>query len=201
MFPPFDAQRWMQKLGEHHREERRKFARECGAKTEEEVDEMTECETPSFWGQGREGLPSAVEQINKTMKALEHVCGKPTGEGQKLGFYGEPPPTWEPGMDVRQEMVWETGIDAEWLTIDPRTRTVIACLVRNRHGVTMEFGRFGPEDSGKIDAACERLQSLLMESEQPLTMRDAIAQAADEAGCAREDLCSYLLALGIGSLR
>jgi hypothetical protein len=66
--------------------------------------------------------------------------------------------------------------------------------------VARELVRFTDETAQRIAFAATRLVSIL-DTDHSLTMKDAIAQAADAEGCAREDLCSYLLALGIGSLR
>ena len=248
-----DAQRWMQKLGEHHREERRKFARECGAKTEAEVDRMTECgvplmsefdtirkrcvevygleseaqlsqwefqcsgcgATPGEWhydscvkrDPGLEGvrwsplvteIPATMAAVDRFREQMKDICGTPTGKGQKLGFYGEPTPTWEPGMDVRQADVWDVGIDAEGFTFEPVGVRANGDL--QFAAVSRELVCFTGETAQRIAFAATRLVTIL-DTEPSVTMKDAIAQAAEAEGCAREDLCSYLLALGIGSLR
>ena len=59
--------------------------------------------------------------------------------------------------------------------------------------------RFDVDETAQINRAAAILSRLPIDIET-LPMKAAIAQAAAEAGCAPEDLCSYLLALGIGSL-
>jgi hypothetical protein len=56
-----------------------------------------------------------------------------------------------------------------------------------------------PEKAEKITAAAKRLVPLFKEARHELTMKDAIRQAAGDS-CDPADLCTYLLALGIGKL-
>ncbi len=59
--------------------------------------------------------------------------------------------------------------------------------------------RFDAETARKVYAAGKRLKAMI-HADATLSMKDAIAMAADAEGCAREDLCSMLLALGIAGL-
>lgn len=101
-------------------------------------------------------------------------------------------------MDVRQADVWDVGIDAEGFTFEPVGVRANGDL--QFAAVSRELVCFTGETAQRIAFAATRLVTIL-DTEPSVTMKDAIAQAAEAEGCAREDLCSYLLALGIGSLR
>lgn len=100
----------------------------------------------------------------------------------------------ENSFEATGKPLWASGTDLDVRSVD--------IVTLYNHAQQTDYARMPADVYAKCEAAGKALKALVSDSKRgPLTMKDAIALAADESGCAREDLCSYLLALGIGSLR
>lgn len=79
--------------------------------------------------------------------------------------------------------------------VKPCTRVMIH--IAHMDGTSHDIGRFDGEYAEKLEAARQAIHGLFMTPGGELSMQSVIAQAADAKGVKREDLCLYLMCLGL----
>lgn len=86
---------------------------------------------------------------------------------------------------------------SNWVHIDPKNISFVPLHVVRANGEGWDVCRWPGEYADKLEESRKFIHCLLLLPEGEASLRSVIAQAADQEGVKREDLCLYLMCLGL----